>query len=229
MKQFFLVKILLFVTSLGFSQVGINTTNPTKDLDINGELRIRNLPVQTGDFLLGADHDGNIGKTSVFLISDINSIAASQNVDITISPNQAKTLDNIDLGLSLPVTIPANREAMVIISYSVPMGLSTFSSPRGYYGIRFLRDGTEAEVGSRKHTVMDRPNNSNMVSVSNIYTEKFASSPIERIINYTLNGYIEHFSSDISNTYRFNMWSPDPLVHNYNWGKAVISKQVYLK
>ena len=35
--------IILSYTNL-FSQVGIGTTSPTKDLDINGELRIRNLP-----------------------------------------------------------------------------------------------------------------------------------------------------------------------------------------
>lgn len=228
MKQFFLKTFILFF-SLGFSQVGINTANPTKDLDINGELRIRNLPVQSDNILLGADVDGNIGRSRMFLVSDINSIVASQRVDITVSENQAKILDNIDLGLSLIVTIPADREAMIIISYSVPIGLSTFSTPRGYYGVRFLKDGAEAEEGSRKFTIMDRPNNANMVSVSNIYTEKFETSPTERIIDYTINGYIEQMASEISNTYRFNMWSADPLVHNYNWGKAVISKQVYLK
>lgn len=229
MKLFFSVKILILTSSLGFSQIGINTTDPTKDLDVNGEVRIRNLPAQTDNSLLGADQDGNIGRSSVFLVSEINSVIASQNVDVTISENQFQTLDNIELGLSLSVTIPANREAFIIITYSVPVGLATFSSPRGYYGIRFLKNGIEAAAGSRKHTIMNRPNNANMVSVGNTYTEKLEISSAERIINYTLNGYIEHMTSDVSNTYRFNMWSADPLVHNYNWGWAVISKQVYLK
>lgn len=36
------VVILLFV-NLSYSQVGINTTSPTEDLDVNGNLRVRNL------------------------------------------------------------------------------------------------------------------------------------------------------------------------------------------
>jgi hypothetical protein len=44
------------------AQVGINTTNPTKELDINGELRIRSLPqLPVGD-LLTSDASGNIGR-----------------------------------------------------------------------------------------------------------------------------------------------------------------------
>lgn len=43
------------------AQVGINTTEPTKTLDINGELRIRTLNSGTdADNILSADADGNV-------------------------------------------------------------------------------------------------------------------------------------------------------------------------
>lgn len=38
-----LIITLLLISSIGFSQVGINTTTPTKMLDVNGELRVRSL------------------------------------------------------------------------------------------------------------------------------------------------------------------------------------------
>ena len=230
MKELFLPVILIFAMSLSSAQVGINTTNPTKDLDINGELRIRNLPTQTENTLLAADSDGNIGKANVYLISDINSTIATQNVDVPLSPNTITQIrDSIDLGLSTTITIPANKEALVVITYSVPIGLSTFTSPRGYYGIRFLKDGTEASAGSRKFSIYMKEDTANMVAVSNTYTEVFQSLPTERIITYTLHGYIEQFPSEIPNTYRFNMWTSESSGHNFNWGRAVITKQVYIK
>ncbi|KAA3622855.1 MAG: hypothetical protein DWP94_07315 [Flavobacterium sp.] len=51
------------------AQVGINTTNPTKELDINGELRIRSLPQLTDGDVLTTDASGNIGRVPVDSIS----------------------------------------------------------------------------------------------------------------------------------------------------------------
>jgi hypothetical protein len=57
--------ILLFIIFPYFAsaQVGINTTAPTKTLDINGELRTRTLPQGTAaDDILSADTNGNVRK-----------------------------------------------------------------------------------------------------------------------------------------------------------------------
>ncbi|UOX32432.1 hypothetical protein LXD69_10245 [Flavobacterium sediminilitoris] len=35
--------IFLFINAISFAQVGINTTTPTNDLDVNGGVRVRNL------------------------------------------------------------------------------------------------------------------------------------------------------------------------------------------
>lgn len=66
--------LLLGVT--GFSQVGINTTNPTSTLDVNGTVRVRSLGqnIETGPELppeheatriMGLDDDGNFVKVEL--------------------------------------------------------------------------------------------------------------------------------------------------------------------
>ena len=58
--------ILLFTIPCALNaQVGINTTAPTKSLDINGELRIRTLPIGVAaDDILSTDTNGNVRKIS---------------------------------------------------------------------------------------------------------------------------------------------------------------------
>lgn len=67
MKKHLLCISLLFISSHFFSQVGINTSTPTKTLDVNGEMRIRVLPdASTGTYnLILADNDGNISSTPI--------------------------------------------------------------------------------------------------------------------------------------------------------------------
>ncbi|WP_126653787.1 C-type lectin domain-containing protein [Chryseobacterium aureum] len=62
MKKVILCMILPLASS---AQVGINTNAPTKTLDINGELRIRALPVGVAaDDILSTDASGNIRKVA---------------------------------------------------------------------------------------------------------------------------------------------------------------------
>ena len=71
---------------------------------------------------------------------------ATSNVDATVSG--INTVNNIDLGLTNTITIPANKEALIITNYSVPLGVS--SSPSNpiftYCGIRFLIDSVDVIV-----------------------------------------------------------------------------------
>ena len=229
MKQNIFIINLLFISNVLLSQVGIGTTTPTKDLDVNGELRVRNLPTQSANTsnLLTTDVDGNIGQSSFFLPSSVVSSVATSNIDRVVAGQ--RTINNIDLGLSTTVIIPANQEAVLIINYSVPIGISSFSEPLGYYGIRFLKDNMEAVAGSRKFSCNNNSTlvNANMITISNLYTESFQSEPTERIITYTLNGYIEQTSgAGGPHTYRFNMWSPTGA--NFNWGRATITHQVFI-
>ncbi|WP_147448384.1 hypothetical protein [Dokdonia sinensis] len=222
--------IFLFCAlSSSFAQIGINTTSPTRDLDVNGDLRIRNLPSQNvneSNFLT-TDANGNIGQSTAYILSDVDAVIASTNVDRTVTGLGIR--DNVPLGLSIRTTIPANKEGLVIIQYSVPVGISSFTEPRGYYGIRFLRNGVEAVEGSRKFSMM-KEGHANMVSVSNVYVEHFSPRPNDRTITFNCKGYIEQRSgsgANRSHTYRFNMWSTG--TPNFNWGRATISKQVFIR
>lgn len=137
------------------------------------------------------------------------------------------TVNNIDLGLSVSVTIPANNTAKIVVDYSVPMGTGvqyTGVPITGYFGIRFLKDGIEAPEGSRKFTLPEGTTGSEMVSVSGKFNDTFnntSASPVT--VTYTLNGYAE------SNSYpvRFNMWSATG--SNFNWGKASMAATVFTK
>ena len=65
MIKFFSLYFLLFITYLGYSQVGINVLEPTEALDVNGDIRIRNTNEMTNDlYLLTTDNTGVVTKTS---------------------------------------------------------------------------------------------------------------------------------------------------------------------
>lgn len=48
--------------SYAFAQVGINTTSPTKTLDVNGNMRIRQVNAVSGSSILTLDNNGNVYK-----------------------------------------------------------------------------------------------------------------------------------------------------------------------
>jgi len=134
-------------------------------------------------------------------------------------------VNNINLGLSVPITIPANSTAKIAVDYSVPVGtVGSAGTELGYYGIRFLKNGTEAPEGSRKYSIPVGDNGSQMASISGKFSETLtnsSSSPVT--ITYTLNGYIE--SSNLPT--RFNMWATSG--NNFNWGKGSMGVTVFTK
>lgn len=64
------MKVLLFLLLSIFipAQVGINTTEPTKTLDVNGTVRVRDIPLLTNKYVLLSDEEGNLTK---ILLSDL--------------------------------------------------------------------------------------------------------------------------------------------------------------
>ncbi len=237
MKRVFF--ILVITTQCAFAQVGINTTNPTKDLDINGELRIRNLPSMNNSLdVLTADVNGNTGKISnLKFLKEVYFDEATSNIDRTIYTDGQSTVNNVNLGLSNTVVIPAYVKATIIVSYSIPVGLSGADDVvNGYYGIRFLKNGVEQQSGSRKYSIPDRykryyysTDTFSMVSAGTTYIEVIDNSanPNSQSVTFSLNGYIEQGHASTSTVeYRFNMWSNSG--NNYNWGKGYISSQLYI-
>lgn len=225
LKHFFLIISFQLLCYISYSQVGIGTTDPTADLDINGNLRIRNIPESdVNNTFLTTDNEGNITKSSNYVLFEANAVNALS--PINYNSIGITKVDNIDLGLSFNIIIPKNKEALVIINYSVPVGISSYSSPANtYYGVRFLVDGAEDQSGSRKVSVVLNAA-ANMNTINCVYYKYYSAQTIERSINITLNGYVEQY--DFGNhQYRFNMWSNSG--NNNNWGKATMIKQVFVK
>lgn len=159
-------------------------------------------------------------QRSSFVLSDMFTVVATSPVD-----QAAGTANNVDLGLSQLVIIPANSTAKIVVDYSVPMGGVGTGTPKGYFGIRFLKDDVEEQAGSRKFTVPSTSGvSSNMVSVSGKFTEQIVNSTASDItVTYTLNGYVEITGSST----RFNMWSNSG--SNFNWGKGSMSVTIFTK
>jgi len=125
---FFISTISVYLLN---AQVGVNPVAPTNDLDINSKLRVRTLPTQdiSNSFIVTADPNGNIGKAASFILVDVGLKIATTNLNSTVTGQEV--IDNLDLGMSLSITIPANKGAFVIITYSAPAGLSDFSDAYG--------------------------------------------------------------------------------------------------
>jgi microcystin-dependent protein len=62
-----IITMMLLSVRIAFSQVGVNTNSPTKALDVNGEAKVRNLPLSTSDnnFKVSTDSEGNLYKIKI--------------------------------------------------------------------------------------------------------------------------------------------------------------------
>jgi len=103
-----LLYLALFISAHAIAQVGINTTAPTASLDIDGDLRIRNVPVETimevaQDSVLVISRDGRVKTISA---TEITESAMASNVKGKFS-----SMGLIGVSLSTgPATIPFNSE-----------------------------------------------------------------------------------------------------------------------
>ncbi|SIR01321.1 beta strand repeat-containing protein [Chryseobacterium sp. RU33C] len=166
-------------------------------------------------------------QTTDYQLLDVSTDVATVPVD-QVAVGIGNIVDNIDLGLSLPVTIPANSTVKIVIDYNVPIGTTNSgTTQRGYYGVRFLRNGVEAQEGSRKFTVTEgssTPVGSQMISLSGKFFETYTNTNAFPVTaTYTLNGYVEGTNFPV----RFNMWSASGA--NFNWGKATMGATLFAK
>ncbi|KXH83725.1 hypothetical protein [Chryseobacterium kwangjuense] len=146
-------------------------------------------------------------------------------------------INNIDLGMSVTVTVPANSQAKIIVAYSIPIGTSVNAPSNfgGYFGIRFLKNNVEFPEGSRKQTISTPVaanadvSPSKMVSIGGTASDTIVNNTDTPIsVSYTLNGYVESFSGTFSQALiRFNMWSATG--PNFNWGKGYMNVQLFTK
>ncbi|WP_426482209.1 hypothetical protein [Chryseobacterium sp. R2ACT005] len=109
-----MLPIAVLFYGLTLAQVGINTTSPTQTLDVNGNLRFRNVP--ENDVLGNTDRtillqgDGTAKKVMIsslqppgkFALDDIYPLKASAPIDKNVTGTTCSTsnskIDNIDIG-----------------------------------------------------------------------------------------------------------------------------------
>jgi BclA C-terminal domain len=101
MKKIYLLYFIFYLTPI-FSQVGIETTNPTASLDINGDLRVRNSSATINetaakDSILVTNNLGNVMRISsqkviqsYFKTCIKGSFTSSSDVSLTLSSGAKK-------------------------------------------------------------------------------------------------------------------------------------------
>jgi hypothetical protein len=129
-----------------YSQVGINTTAPTRTIDVNGDARIRSLPTLTSPTVspLFSDENGVLGKATISLQSQIafytsndtfTFVASSYNAGndqiVPILSSHA-TLNTI--GVTVPATgnINISQTGTYMLSGSITPILAISSGGDGY-------------------------------------------------------------------------------------------------
>ncbi len=125
----YLLPCLLFGVT-GFSQVGINTTNPSSTLDVNGTVRVRSLgqdlegpqvpPERMAVSVLGLDEDGNfvkvtIGKNVDLINNEVIAIDRTLEMGDLPAPFNATRVSNASLAV-LPGEPNHGRSIIKIIN-----------------------------------------------------------------------------------------------------------------
>lgn len=126
-------------------------------------------------------------------------------------------------GFNQSITIPANKQAKFVISYSIPLGNST--SNFGYFGVTLFKGSTELAAGSRKSTLAAKGSSAaySMTTIGATVTDILEPTSTAQTITYSLKAYLEVTTG----TTKYLMFSAtDP---NFNWGKGYWSIQVFLK
>jgi len=138
-------------------------------------------------------------------------------------------------GFEQAITIPAGKQAKVVVSYSIPVG-KTGMTATGYYGITLQKKVgtgtyTDYDAGSRKYTQIaaHATDQTGMTTVGATVSDVYASASTARTVSYRLLPYIE--AGDGIRDIYFNMYkataaSTDP---NFNWGYGYWSITVYYK
>lgn len=129
-------------------------------------------------------------------------------------------------GFSKTISIPANKEAKIVVSYSIPAGVH--NTLGGYFGVTLRKDDLEFDSGSRKVSVSTSNGSAEqlMSTISATVADNIEASSSTQRITYSLRGYIESLGGYNSSA-RFLMY--DNVGRNYNWGRGYWSIMVFLK
>lgn len=111
MKIKIALPLVLFACGISFAQVGVNTTNPTSSLDVNGTLRVRTLTASAtvpATLMVGVDSNGNLMEVDTGQNIELNGNVFAGNNTQTIDRSApivtATTINNLVALPSGPVT-----------------------------------------------------------------------------------------------------------------------------
>lgn len=153
-KEMKKIIFILFISSNLLAQVGINTTAPTRVLDVNGNMRLRNSTDKSSDVLydrvLVSDSNGNIDyvqkKTLNQLVSQLFNITSLPATNAGGTGTTPAVISTQSINLSKP--------AVVTVTFSVPISIP---NPPIDGRLRILRthlavNGTEVVRASETYT-----------------------------------------------------------------------------
>ena len=155
---------MLFLTVTAFSQVGVNTTNPLATLDINGNLAIRTVPVETNK---------DIAKDSLLVISSdgiVKTISANDVVNKGI-PSIAKGNFSSSGGISISLLsgssiIPFDNESFDL-NDEYDTGTYTFTAKDdGIYQV-YVQIETQTAIGIATNFGISIRHNGTTIATSN--------------------------------------------------------------
>jgi hypothetical protein len=246
-NKIFLIICTILVQSVD-AQVGINTTAPTQTLDVNGNARVRTMTDINTNALnqqynrkVMADGNGNLG----FIINSTPTVPwqFSDNMYAVLAAPISSSIaeGRVSLNFNIPVTIPANTQAQIVINYNMPVRHSNREvGTIGYIGCTLYKSvnngaDTELEMGSRKYTVPGYYNRG-ASSAASAYGLPIAGFAVDIVSNtgttpmnivYKVEGYIEGNNPAVS-TITFGMYAAAP-DNNYNWGRGALTAQIFTK
>lgn len=209
MKKYKLLLMILVSLNM-YGQVGIGTIVPSAMLDINGDLRIRNVPstpVETKYLVI--DADGNVGWSTVnggsalITSAQLNQEWRGAYTDIISGTTGYYENTSIDLQMDMDLVVPDGQFHIMILEWAVPVGIK--------YPVGVSVDAT---IGVRLYidnVLMDRETVSVTVKTDghvflrgshDIYIN--ANTGVDIVKNYRLEGFVIQKSSSVPNTfYRF--------------------------
>ncbi|MBQ0117572.1 MAG: hypothetical protein KBS98_06625, partial [Flavobacterium sp.] len=173
-------------------------------------------------------------KTTEYEFVDNISHVASRAVNTNGRITQNLIVNNLNIGMSLPIVIPPKTQYKIYLNYSLPAGeTSNNNNISGYLGIRFLKNGSELQLGSRKMAIPPQNSgvNARSVHIAASFIDEISNTTNQNMtVTYTLQGYIQPTTSSYLTTnynVRFNMWTNSG--YNYNWGYGNMNLQIYGK
>lgn len=111
MKIKIALPFVLLTCGISLAQVGVNTTDPTSSLDVNGTLRVRTLTYSAtapATLLAGVDVNGNLTEvetgTNVLMIDNVFASNNTQTIDRSAPIVTATTINDLVALPSGPVT-----------------------------------------------------------------------------------------------------------------------------